>query len=80
MAVVIELRSYYGQMAKLDQIPEYVKRAKEDARQRNDFILTGPAPIWLYLAIARALHGVVRSLYYRSPLTGDVKIFDHNQK
>ena len=41
-------------------------------------LLTGQAPIWLYLKIAHALHGKARRLIYRSPVTGDVVIFDHD--
>jgi len=80
MAIVIDLRTYYEETAKLDQIPEYIKRAKEETGQGNDVILTGQAPIWLYLVVAHAIHGFARSLYYRSPVTGDVKIFDHNPR
>lgn len=80
MAIVIDLKTYYEETAKLDQILEYVKRAKEEAGQGNDIILTGAAPVWLYLVVAHALHGVARSLYYSSPVTGEVKIFDHNPK
>ncbi|MEW6419599.1 MAG: hypothetical protein AB1480_16045 [Nitrospirota bacterium] len=34
------------------------------------------AEIWLYLKIAHALHGKARKLIYRSPVTGNVVIFD----
>ncbi len=37
-------------------------------------VLTGAGPVWLYLKIAHALHGVARKLIYRSPVTGDVVI------
>jgi CRISPR-associated protein Csx3 len=43
-----------------------------------EVILTGAAPVWLYLKIAHALHGKARRLIYRSPVTGDVVIFDHD--
>ncbi len=48
------------------------------AGEGNDVVLTGKAPVWLYLAVAHALHGKARSLTYRSPVAGDVIIFDHN--
>lgn len=64
--------------AKLNNLNEYVVAAKEMAGQGNDVILTGQGPIWLYLKIAHELHGVARKLIYRSPVTGDVVIFDHS--
>jgi hypothetical protein len=78
MQVLIDLSTYYEETAKLSDIPEYIKRIKQEAGQGNDIILTGRAPIWLFLIAAHAVHGLARSLYYRSPVTGDVKIFDHN--
>jgi hypothetical protein len=42
-------------------------------------VLTGAAPVWLYLKIAHALHDKARKLIYRSPVTGDVVIFDHKE-
>lgn len=80
MTVIIDLRTFYDDTAKLDSIPDYISRVKKEARQGNDVILTGQAPIWLYLIAAHAVHGLARSLYYRSPVTGDVKIFDHNPR
>ena len=41
-------------------------------------VLTGAGPVWLYLKIAHSLHGKALKLYYRSPITGDVMIFDHS--
>lgn len=78
MQVLIDLKNYYSETAKLDDIPKYITKAKEEAGPGNDIILTGQAPIWMYLIIAHALHGICRSLHYRSPVTGDVKIFDNN--
>ncbi|RLA95047.1 MAG: hypothetical protein DRG83_19050 [Deltaproteobacteria bacterium] len=40
--------------------------------------LTGQVPIWLYLAVAHALHGKAKKLVYDSPVTGEVVIFDHS--
>ncbi|MGB9825527.1 MAG: CRISPR-associated protein Csx3 [Desulfofundulus sp.] len=76
--VTIDLKQIYGETAKLDQLQEYVTKAKEMAGRGQDVTLTGQAPVWLYLAIAHALHGVARSLAYDSPVTGKVVIFDHN--
>jgi len=44
----------------------------------NEVILTGAGPVRLYFKIAHALHGKARKLIYRSPVTGDVVIFDHS--
>jgi hypothetical protein len=50
----------------------------ELAGQGNEVILTGAGPVWLYLKIAHALHGKAKKLVYRSPVTGDIVIFDHD--
>lgn len=66
--------------AKLADLPAYEKRAKELVPPGADVTLTGQAPVWLYLRIAHALHGIARSLTYDSPVTGPVEIFNHNPK
>jgi CRISPR-associated Csx3 family protein len=80
MSVVkeIDLGLLFSETAKLTDLPIYVQKALKQANQGNDVILTGRAPVWLYLKVAHALHGKVRKLIYRSPVTGDVVIFDHN--
>ncbi len=75
---LIRVDRLFDDLAKLDDIDEYVCRALALAGRGKDVILTGPAPVWLYLRIAHALHGKARKLTYRSPVTGDVLIFDHN--
>ncbi|OPY80046.1 MAG: CRISPR-associated protein (Cas_csx3) [Syntrophorhabdus sp. PtaU1.Bin153] len=64
--------------AKLSEIDTYIEQVKQLAGEGNDVVLTGAGPIWLYLKIAHALHGKARKLIYRSPVTGDVVIFDHS--
>jgi len=76
--VTIDLKELYGETAKLDSLWEYRDKALELAGEGNDVTLTGPAPVWLYLFLAHALHGKVRRLSYDSPVTGPVVIFDHN--
>ena len=76
--VVIDLKLIYGEIAKLDNLPKYIDKAKEQAGEGNDVVITGQAPVWLYLKVAHALHGKARKLIYRSPVTGDVVIFDHS--
>lgn len=74
----INLESFYSENAKLSELDTYIKKAKELAGEGNDVVLTGAGPVWLYLKIAHALHGKARKLIYRSPITGDVVIFDHS--
>jgi hypothetical protein len=76
--VVIDLKQLYGDTAKLSDLPSYLEKALELAGSGNQIILTGAAPIWLYLKIAHALHGKAKKLIYRSPVTGDIVIFDHD--
>jgi len=64
--------------AKLSKLHEYIGQVLSLAGEGNDVVLTGAGPIWLYLKIAHALHGKARRLIYRSPVTGDVVIFDHS--
>jgi hypothetical protein len=76
--VTIDVKQLYGEIAKLEKLPEYVAQAKELAGKGQDVVLTGQGPVWLYLVVAHALHGLARSLSYDSPITGKVVIFDHN--
>ncbi|MCX8026748.1 MAG: CRISPR-associated protein Csx3 [Thermodesulfovibrionales bacterium] len=78
LEVIINLETLYNNQAKINKLDEYIKSAKDLAGEGNDIILTGAAPVWLYLKIAHALHGKARKLIYRSPVTGDVVIFDHS--
>lgn len=75
---VIDLSGFFSGNAKLVELDNYIQKAKVMAGEGNDIIITGPAPVWLYLKIAHALHGKARKLIYRSPVTGDIVIFDHN--
>lgn len=75
---IIDLSTLYSDTAKLSELDDYVKKAKDLAGEGEEVVLTGAGPVWLYLKIAHALHGVARKLIYRSPVTGDVVIFDHS--
>jgi len=66
--------------AKLADLPAYETRVKQLVPPGADVTLTGQAPVWLYLRIAHALHGIARSLAYDSPVTGPVEIFNHNPR
>lgn len=76
--VIIDISTLFNVNAKLSELNGYIKKAKDLAGEGNDITLTGAAPVWLYLKIAHALHGRARRLLYRSPVTGDVVIFDHS--
>jgi CRISPR-associated protein Csx3 len=77
-AVTIDLKDLYGDTAKLAQLPTYVIKALALAGEGNEVVLTGQAPVWLYLKIAHALHGKAKRLIYRSPVTEDIIIFNHD--
>lgn len=74
----INLETFYTSTAKLSELDSYIQKTKDLAGEGNDVVLTGAGPVWLYLKIAHALHGKARKLIYRSPVTGDVIIFDHS--
>ncbi|MBF0520252.1 MAG: hypothetical protein HQK92_11065 [Nitrospirae bacterium] len=78
--VIIDIEYLYAKTdtAKLSDIEDYIRQIIGIAGNGNDVVLTGAAPIWLYLKAAHALHGKARKLLYRSPVTGDVLIFDHS--
>jgi len=75
----IDIKEIYSDgNAKLDDIEEYITKIKTLVKTGEDVVITGAGPIWLYLKIAHALHGLATSLTYNSPVTGDVVIFNHN--
>jgi hypothetical protein len=76
--ILIDLKALYGETAKLALLSEYLNKAIQQAGEGEDVVLTGAAPVWLYLKVAHALHGKAKRLVYRSPVTGDVVIFDHD--
>lgn len=77
--MIINLSSFFADTAKLSHLDQYKQKAVERAGEGAEVVLTGPAPVWLYLAIAHELHGRARKLYYRSPaLKDDLLIFDHD--
>ena len=76
--VKIDVEKMYEGNARLLSLPEYERRALEQAGEGRDIVLTGKGPVWLYLALAHTLHGKARKLYYSSPVTGDILIFDHS--
>ncbi len=76
--IEIDLSSFYKTTAKFSELQEYLKKAKVLAGEGNEIVITGQAPVWLYLKVAHALHGKAKKLIYRSPVTGDLEIFNHS--
>ena len=76
--ILIDLKALYGETAKLSLLPQYLEQVLALAGEGQEVVLTGAAPVWLYLTVAHALHGKAKRLIYRSPVTGDVVIFDHD--
>ncbi len=74
----IDLSKLYSGPAKLSELDGYIQEVASLAGEGNDIVLTGQAPVWLYLKAAHTLHGKAKKLIYRSPVTGDVVIFDHS--
>ena len=78
MPTEININDLFDETAKLEQLDRYVQQAEALAGEGQDIVLTGAGPIWLYLKIAHALHGKAKRLIFRSPVTGDVEIFNHD--
>ena len=78
--ITINVAELYAadETALLAHLPEYERKAVEQLPKDTivDVCLTGGGPIWLYLRIAHALHGLVRVLSYSSPAAGKVIIFN----
>ena len=77
-AITIDLKAIYGETAKLAELPQYLDKVLAQAGEGRRVVLTGAAPVWLYLKAAHTLHGKARTLVYSSPVTGEVVIFDHD--
>ena len=75
--VIVDLSTFFAPRAKFSKLSSYRQKAIDLAVAGKEVILTGTAPVWLYLDIANELHGRVKSLIYRSPVTGDVVIGDY---
>ncbi len=78
--VVLDISELYRETetAKISELKNYIKKSLEIAGEGKEVVITGAGPVWLYLKIAHALHGKARKLIYRSPVTGDIVIFDHS--
>ncbi|MBU0702214.1 hypothetical protein KKE26_13135 [bacterium] len=64
MMIVIDLSDLFSETktAKLSELNLYLQKAKELAGDGNEVVLTGAAPVWLYLKVAHALHGKAKKL------------------
>ncbi len=78
--ITIDVSTLFGETAKLSELDEYIIQATALAGKGNVVKLTGAAPVWLYLKIAHALHGKAIKLYYDSPASGEVLIFNHDPR
>lgn len=76
----IDLEEIYGETAKLVELPVYIAKVMTAAGFGQHVVLTGAAPVWMYLACAHSLHGIARSLGYTSPESGLVSIFNHDPR
>ncbi|MBL1260112.1 MAG: hypothetical protein COB33_006225 [Thiotrichaceae bacterium] len=76
--VIIDLLVLYENTAKLSELETYKDKALAAAGEGEEILLTGAAPVWLYLTVAHALHGKAKRLIYRSPVTDDVEVFNHD--
>lgn len=76
-SVVISVNDLYQGNAIQKEIPTYIAKIEEIAGNGKNIVLTGKAPIWLYLTLAHALHGKIKTLKYRSPEAEDILIMDH---
>ena len=76
--ISININYLYSDKAKLSELNLYINKAVSLAGDGKKVILTGEGPIWLYLSVAHALHGKAKKMIYRSPVAGDVVIFDHD--
>ena len=74
----ISVNDLYQGNAIQKEIPKYIEKIKEIAGNGKHIVLTGKGPIWLYLTLAHALHGKIKTLKYRSPEAEDILIMEHS--
>ncbi|MBK8647500.1 MAG: hypothetical protein IPN16_13325 [Gemmatimonadetes bacterium] len=79
-AVILDVEQLFERPMQQARLGEYEQRALSLAGEGRDIVITGRGPIWLYLRLAHELHGVARTLTYRSPEAGDVLVFDHRSR
>lgn len=57
----IDLSTFFTGASKLSELDSYILKAKELAGEGNEVVLTGAAPVWLYLKIAMPCMGRLAS-------------------
>lgn len=73
----LNVEELYGEKALVEQRSSYIAGALKKTGQSKEVVLTGKGPVWLYLLLAKALHGKVSKLVYSAPTSGDIVIFDN---
>jgi hypothetical protein len=68
--MIVNVSTFYDTTAKLADLDNYVETAKKIIGNNPVVTLTGQGPIWLYVKLA--LEFADRTIYYKSPVTGDV--------
>lgn len=76
--IVVDLSTLYEGTAKVEELSRYVEQVCELVGNGKEVMLTGQAPVWMYLSIAHALHGKAKRLLYASPVVGEMTVFDHS--
>jgi hypothetical protein len=78
--MTVDLSRIYApdRQAKIAKLDAYIRKVRRKLKPGSVVTLTGNAPVWLYLAVAHALHGGAKILYYESPVTGLVEVFNHD--
>jgi hypothetical protein len=83
--VTLDLERLYSAtgQAKLADLPRYEQAVLAQVPAGARVVLTGRAPIWLYLRVAHLLHGRANVLSYLSPPAGlhePLEIFNHDPR
>lgn len=78
MRIEIDVSKLYKGKARIAELDDYLDQVELLAGTGNEVVLHGAGPIWLYLKISHKLHGKASRLVYRSPVVGDLVIFDHD--
>jgi len=66
---VIDLRALYGEQAKRANLPAYLEKARALAGEGNEVVLTGQAPVWLYLKVATHFTTSAGSMVHVAPVS-----------
>lgn len=84
--LVVDLKSIWSphreDRAQRHLLQIYRRRARNFLNNKSveTIVLTGSAPVWLYLAIFDELQNSCDSIVYNSPLSGEITIFKPTEK